>query len=52
MDLNLDGIQDLVVSCPTSGDKDLVLKGGSYQGKVIVYFGGNQFSGQPDLVIQ
>ena len=52
LDFNLDGIQDLVVACPTSGDKDLVLKGGTYQGRVLVYFGGQAFSGQPDVVIQ
>jgi hypothetical protein len=43
MDFNLDGIEDLIISCPTSGDKDLVQKGGNYEGRIKIYYGSVNF---------
>jgi len=40
MDFNLDGIDDLLISCPTSGDIGEIMIGGNYEGRIKVYFGG------------
>ena len=41
IDFNLDGVKDLLISCPTSGDFGDVMLGGSYKGKILVFLGGN-----------
>lgn len=58
MDLNLDGIDDLIVASPTFGsgaddvpnDKDYHFR---YRGKISVFFGGkNKLSDSPDVTIE
>ena len=44
LDMNLDGIDDLIVSCPTSGDRDKIINGGNYDGRIKIFFGAKDFN--------